>query len=98
MIDPDQAERDIAAALTEAQTSNALRTRLRWRAKPGSAKRERDIARRLDAIDAAMKPLRSHIGKLHWHPVSDDLETRLRSASAQLQHERKQLKKMRRPS
>lgn len=92
----EQITQDVAEAQAEAETAHALRKRLRWRSKPGTAKRERDIDRRLRAIDAAMKPLRSHIGKLAWHPLPDDLEKALRETSASLQAERKQLKKMRR--
>lgn len=97
MSDITTIEQDIAEGQAEAETANELRKRLRWRAKPGGAKRERDIDRRLRAIDAAMKPLRVHIGRLAWEPLPDDLDETLRETSRALQGERKQLKKMRRP-
>jgi hypothetical protein len=98
MSELTQIEQDIAEGQAEAATANELRKRLRWRAKPGSAKRERDIERRLRAIDAAMKPLRAHIGRLAWEPLPDATDNALRETSHALQSERKQLKKMRRPS
>lgn len=95
-MDIDQIIRDVAAAEQEHEAALKLRRRLRWKSKPGTQKRERDIGRRISAIDCAMKPLRSHIGKLVWEPIPDELEDRLRAASRALQADRKQLKKMRR--
>lgn len=98
MSDIPTIEQDIAVGQAEAERSNALRTKLRWRSKPGGTKRERDIGRRLNAIDAAMKPLRAHIGRLAWEPLPAALDETLRETSRALQTERKQLKKMRRAS
>ncbi len=98
MSDIPTIEQDIANGQAEADRSNALRKKLRWRSKPGNMKRERDIGRRLSAIDVAMKPLRAHIGRLAWEPLPDDLDEALRETSRALQTERKQLKKMRRLS
>jgi hypothetical protein len=72
-----------------------FRARTRWSSrKPGNKKRNRDIQAQINRIDAAMKPLRSYIGKLCWHPAPAELDATLREVSAALQHERKQLKKM----
>jgi hypothetical protein len=95
--DYSQIETDIQAAREEHERANKLRRTLRWGSKPGSVKRERDIDRRLRAIDAAMRPIRSHIGKLVWEPIPSELDDALRAVSADLQVERRQFKKMRRP-
>ena len=96
MSDIPTIEQDIAEGQAEVERSNSLRLRLRWRSKPGSMKRERDIGRRLSAIDVAMKPIRAHIGRLAWEPLPAELDEALRETSRALQIERKQLKKMRR--
>ncbi len=95
-MDIEQTTQDVAAAEREHEAALTLRKKLRWKSKPGTQRRERDIGRRISAIDCAMKPLRSHIGKLVWEPIPDELEGRLRAASRALQADRKQLKKMRR--
>lgn len=97
-MDIDEIAKAVAAAEREHEAALSLRKRLRWRTKPGTQKRERDIGRRISAIDVTMKPLRSYIGRLVWEPIPDELEARLRAASLALQKDRKQLKKMRRLS
>lgn len=89
-------DRDIAEAQRVAEDAQALREDLRWSVKPGTTDRQRAIGHQLDAIDRAMKPIRSRIGGLIAHPLPAADERRLRQVSKGLQYERKQLKKMRR--
>ena len=79
-----------------ATAARMAREDLRWTAEPGSDEREAQIAAMIDDIGDAMHEIRSLIGRLTWDPIPDEYEKPLRSASRQLQYERKQLKKMRR--
>lgn len=94
--------REITRAVREgedgARVAADLRARLRFKTKPGEPGREQDIARMLDALDYAMKPVRSLIGRALWEPIPDEHENALRAVSKRLGYERKQLKKMRQRS
>lgn len=70
----------------------------RRRSNPAAGDRRASLQESLEQIDSAMKPLRSHIGRLAWEPVPEKLERRLRKTSQELQYERKQIKKMMRPT
>lgn len=94
MVPIDQILYDARAA---ARHALSLRTALRRNTVPGSKKREDKIRVELERLSKAMAPVRSLIGQL---PYRDDINAtraeQLRAASAQLQYERRQLKKMRR--
>jgi len=62
--------------------------------KPGDSVREKRLDATLDEIDAAMKPVRSAIGRIAWG--AGEYEAELRDVSRRLQYERRQLKKMQR--
>lgn len=85
---------DIANAHQTAEQARLTREDLRKTYKPGTKDRERIIEKTLRIIDESMRPIRSAIGKIAWGQT--EFEDQLREASAALQYERKQLKKMRR--
>jgi hypothetical protein len=85
---------DIEKAHRTAEQARLTREDLRKTYKPGTKDRERIIEKTLRAIDESMRPIRSAIGKIAWGQT--EFEDQLRDASAALQYERKQLKKMRR--
>lgn len=87
---------DVEAAVSLGHEAREFRETVRWRVKPEDEARQSHIDALLDQIDDAMKPLRSHIGRLVWEPRPDAEDRALREASALLQYERRQLKKMRR--
>lgn len=86
---------DAAAGLALSHEAKEWREGARWRLRRDDPERQAHIAQLLDAIDDAMKPIRSHIGRLVHDPIPDAPERALREASAALQYERRQLKKMR---
>lgn len=88
------AQVETGAAL--AQDSADLREALRWKAKTDDEGRAGDLVDMLERIRLAMIPIRSEIGRLVWEPLPAKLEEGLRTVSARLQYERKQLKKMQR--
>jgi hypothetical protein len=89
-------ETDVDHAERLKAESDAFRAETRWRVRRDDPTRQAHLQELLDAIDDAMRPLRSHIGRLVHQPLhSDRDEKRLRKASAALQYERRQLKKMR---
>lgn len=77
-----------------AKAALATREKYRWHVNKGDPERKADIAAALEGLDRAMKPVRSEIGRLPWHPRSAHEEQMLRSVSRRCQYERKQLKKM----
>jgi polyhydroxyalkanoate synthesis regulator phasin len=81
---------DIAA---EAQF---LRDELAKNSTPGTSDREQKLEAKIRQIDEAMRPIRSMIGRLPHVEISADVESSLRVTSANLQYERRQLKKMQR--
>ena len=76
--------------------AHETRKRLRRSTTPGQRGRERDLNEAIVAINDAMEPIRSIIGKATWTPLPENLEAQVRETSAYLQYERRQLKKMRR--
>jgi hypothetical protein len=76
------------------EQARLAREDLRKTYKPGTKERERVIEKTLRAIDEAMRPIRSAIGRIAWGAT--EYEDALREISSLLQYERKQLKKMRR--
>lgn len=89
---------DIRAGQRVADAAEAARQDLRWNVKPGDAGREAIIREHLGYIDEAMRPIRAVVGRIAggWQKASAAQEALLRSTSAALQYQRKQLKKMRR--
>ncbi len=78
---------------------SALRVRQfhRRRTEKSSPQREADIRLALARIKAAMRPLKTEIGRFSYGPASDTAEEnrqRIRAASAALQAERRKLWKM----
>lgn len=98
LVKIEEITRAVRAGEEAAADAGALRDRLRYRTPRGDTGREHDIARAIDSINDAMRPLRSMMGKLVWDPVPDEQERALRAVSARLGYERKQLKKMRAPA
>lgn len=96
MILYETLETDIEAAEGVRQEAATWRAENRWKVKADDPDRQAALGSILDQIDDVMVPLRSHIGRLIWEPVQQELETRLREVSTGLQYERRQLKKMRR--
>lgn len=95
MADLTQISADAEAGLATAHSAQAFREAARWRQRRDDPVRQSHLAQLLDEIDDAMKPIRSHIGRLVHDPIPDAQERDLRAASAALQYERRQLKKMR---
>lgn len=91
----DQIEQDSDAAMEVAHEARDFRETVRWSVKKNDPDRQARIQQLLDAIDDAMKPVRSHIGRLVHEPIPASLERSLRKSSAACQYERRQLKKMR---
>lgn len=85
----------LAAAHAAADEAEALRQDLRWNVKPGTTDREELIDAALEMLRLAMIPIRAQVGKTVWG-LSDFPEAKLRDASARIQYQRKQLKKMKR--
>lgn len=98
------AQSDDTAILTAAEKAveaagraEELRHELRWSVKPGDSDREGRIAACLLELRDVMEPVRSYLGRLAWPPPTPpEVERALRAASAEVQYQRKQLKKMRR--
>lgn len=84
------------SATRAAQGAEALREELRHSVAPDDPDRAARIEEALDNLRIAMTPVRSAIGKLSWEPGPAPVEKALRTASAYVQYQRKQLKKMRR--
>lgn len=78
-----------------AEEAKELRMGLRWRVKRDDPERRDAIANMLEQIRLAMAPVKAEIGRIPWEPTPLRLEGALREASAALQVERKQLRKMR---
>ena len=96
-LDPyDAAPKAVSDALAAADEAAAVRRDLRRTVTPGAPDRERLIADTLRLLGEAMEPVRSLIGRFVWQPCPEATEASLREASARLQYERKQIKKMRR--
>lgn len=87
---------DARAAVKAAAAAEDLRKELRWTADPADPERQRRIEDAILALDVAMRPVRAALGSLAWHPAPPKVESSLRAASAEVQYQRKQLKKMRR--
>jgi hypothetical protein len=90
-IDPD-ALAEAEAAVRHAQM---VRNQHRRRTERGSPTREADIALALDRLKAAMRPLRSEIGRFKYGSAGDDSREAIRGASLAIQKERRKLWKMR---
>lgn len=93
-MDFDDARDELIAGQRVADQAESLRARLRRRLAVDHPRRVESIQAMLEAIDAAMKPIRSHMGRLMWHDYPEDIETLLPEVSAGLQAQRRQLKKM----
>src|SRR3954471_22681742 len=95
MVDtPLQRELDTAAAaVSHAQEVRILHRRQTERA---SSQRQRDIELALERLKDAMRPLRTHIGRIQRVPelFNEPDEEAIRSASQALQTERRKLWKM----
>ena len=94
-MDQSHVREALDGAYEAANGAATLRRRLRWKQKPGSRRREKQIADALEEIRRAMAPIRSLIGKAAWEEIPQEPD--LRAVSRRLQYERRQLKKMRRP-
>ena len=91
----------INEALKEAdlaiQNAQEVRRYHRKRSEKGDPQREADLDMAMERVRAAMKPLRSEIGRFPRQPRSANVETRqarIRAASRALQSERRKLWKM----
>jgi hypothetical protein len=89
-------KRDIELAAKAARRAQQVREDLRWDSTPGDVDREGLIAESIRSINAAMEPIRSHIGRLRYEPQPAAVERALREVSQDLGYQRRQLKKMRR--
>jgi uncharacterized membrane protein len=89
-----------AIAAAEAAVVLAQRVRAYHRRRKSRTPKQRnaDIEEALTRLKAAMKPLRSEIGRFPYGPQTDEAEAnreRIREASDALQRERRKLWKMR---
>lgn len=86
------------AATSAASRAEDLRSELRWRTAPDEPDRQRRIEEELTNLSVAMIPVRSAINRFAGGHAEapDGIEQALRTASAYVQYQRKQLKKMRR--
>jgi DNA-binding NtrC family response regulator len=91
----------IAEALQEAelavQSAQETRRYHRKRSEKGDPQREADLGMAMERVRAAMKPLRSEIGRFPKQPHTATVEARqnkIRAASRALQSERRKLWKM----
>lgn len=87
---------DVKHAHAVATTAEASRQDLRWNVKPGDPDRETQIAGLLEDIRLAMIPIRRAMGQASAGLITEATERQVREASARLQYERRQLKKMQR--
>lgn len=93
--------KDLAAADAAIVLARSIRARHRRLTDRNSERRVEDIRHALGRLSAAMKPLRSEIGKFPYGPqttIAEKNRTRIREASAALQVERRKLWKMLTPS
>lgn len=95
---PAQLPKD-AIDKAEAAVAFAQQVRKFHRRRTGKSTKQRtdDIEKALKRLKAAMKPLRSEIGRFPYGPQTDDAEEnrqRIREASGALQVERRKLFKM----
>lgn len=93
-LDFDTVRTDVQAAQGVALEAASLRRTLRRRFNRDDPRRIERLTAMLELIDKAMKPIRSHSGRLAWEAFPDDLDQTLPEASSVLQYERRQLKKM----
>lgn len=93
---PDQIASAVAAGEGVAESARETRQALRWKVAPTEPGRQEDIAGALADIDSAMCAVRSLRARILWHPVPEAQSEALAAVSADLQYERRQLKKMRR--
>lgn len=91
----------IADALYEAdlavQNAQEVRCYHRKRSERGDQQRQEDLGMAIERVKAAMKPLRSEIGKFPRQAPSDAVlsrQAKVRAASKALQRERRKLWKM----
>lgn len=94
----DQLDKASARGQVTVNHARGVRKAHRRTTKPGSGKRQKDIAYAITKINHAMRELRQLIGKLPWEVHSPAKAERVRTVSRELQYERRQLKKMRRSS
>lgn len=88
---------DIEFAEAAVAYAQQVRAYHRRRTERGSKARESDIEVALDRLRAAMKPLRTHIGKFAYGPqttVAEDNRQAIRAASEAIQIERRKLWKL----
>jgi len=90
----EEALREAELAVQSAQETRAYH---RKRTQKGDRQRETDLELALDRVKAAMKPLRSEIGRFRHRearPSVVEQRQRIRDASLALQRERRKLWKM----
>lgn len=91
-------EDDLREAYLAAEGGREVRAHHRKRTMRGDQQREEDIRMALERIRAAMKPLRSALGKFPWQSPSSSIkekQQKVLEASVALQRERRKLWKMR---
>lgn len=93
-VDFDDARADAIAGQGVAVEAERLRKALRRRYKPDDTRRVDKVTAMIELIDRAMKPIRSHMGRLTWEAYPSDVEQALTETSGKLQYNRRQLKKM----
>jgi hypothetical protein len=94
---PEAAMKEAELAVANAQE---VRAHHRKRTIKGDRQRRHDLTLAIKRVKAAMKPLRSEIGKFPYGPQTDQAEAnreKIRQASAALQRERRKLWKMLKP-
>lgn len=93
-MDFDDVREELGTGQNVALAAERLRARLRRRLPVDHPRRVEAITAMLDGIDSAMKPIRSHMGRLMWHDYPEDIAHTLPEVSEALQAQRRQLKKM----
>jgi hypothetical protein len=96
MMTPEDMLDAAEKAITAGQAAHDLREELRWSTATDDPDRAARIDAALESLRLAMVPVRSAVGTFARHPAPEKVEQVLRTASAFVQYERKQLKKMRR--
>jgi len=97
MLTPSALADALREAVLAAQNAQEVRAYHRKRTARSDTQRNEDLRLALARVKAAMKPLRSEIGrfpKYHPTPDNDERKLRIRTASLLLQKERRKLWKM----
>lgn len=84
----------LAAAREAVDQSRERRKRLSRRRTP---RRRIELEEARAAASAAAAPLRSYIGMIAWHDLSNEIEVKMKHAMRDLRYERGQLDKMMSP-